>query len=183
MHQLEEAPVGHWTRPGPLRVLHVGCGIAPLPEWLQGHEETRLDLNPEHEADVVADMTTMGDIGTYDAIYCSHALEHLSASDAARALTEFHRVLNPGGYAAIFVPDLEGVHPTEDILYVSPAGPVSGLDLIYGFHSFIGKFPHMQHRTGFIRETLDAALQGAGFTRVIVNRISHYNLMGVGIKG
>jgi SAM-dependent methyltransferase len=82
--------------------------------------------------DIVASMDDMGDIGLYDAIYCSHALEHLFPWQTPLALSEFLRVLKPGGIAMIFVPDLEDVKPTNDILYESAGGPIAGLDMIYG---------------------------------------------------
>jgi hypothetical protein len=39
---------------------------------------------------------------TFDAIYCSHVLEHVQ--DDRRALQEFNRVIRPGGWACILVP-------------------------------------------------------------------------------
>lgn len=39
---------------------------------------------------------------TFDIIYCSHVLEHVI--DDKRAMGEFHRVLNPAGWAVIQVP-------------------------------------------------------------------------------
>lgn len=135
-----------------------------------------------HQPHFVADMTTMGAIGAYEMVLCAHALEHLFLCDANKALTEFHRVLTPGGCAIVFVPDLEGVQPTEEVLYVSPAGPVSGLDLIYGFRPLVVTNSHMQHRTGFIRRTLEQAMRQSGFERVVTRRLEQYNLMGVGVK-
>jgi predicted SAM-dependent methyltransferase len=43
---------------------------------------------------------------TFDAIYCSHVLEHIS--DDASALREFYRVLKPTGWAIILVPVIAG---------------------------------------------------------------------------
>ena len=165
-------------------VLHVGCGGDPLPypEWLGGLQETRLDIDPRWNPDVLASMTDMGEIGPFGAVFCSHALEHLHQHDAAQALREFYRVLEPGGYAAVFVPDLEGVCPTSDVLYVSPDGPITGHDLFYGSGKRIPTMPHMAHRSGFVQKTLEAAIREAGFSKVLVNRLSSYNLMGVGIK-
>lgn len=40
--------------------------------------------------------------GVFEAIYCSHVLEHVS--DDRKALREFHRVLKPGGWAILLVP-------------------------------------------------------------------------------
>lgn len=163
-------------------VLHVGCGGNSLPPWLDSHKETRCDINPECSPDVIASMTDLGDIGIFDVVYCSHALEHLYPHEVQTALREFGRVLNPGGYAAIFVPDLEGVAPTDEPLFESMAGPITGLDLFYGKRSMLKSNPYMAHHTGFVQETLLSELVAAGFSRSKVDRLSCFNLFGVGIK-
>jgi SAM-dependent methyltransferase len=58
--------------------------------------------------------------GTFDAILCSHVLEHVP--DDHRALRELHRVLKPGGWAAIMVPmDWDRDRTLEDPSVVLPA--------------------------------------------------------------
>jgi hypothetical protein len=98
------------------------------------------------------------------------------------ALAEFLRVLRPGGIAIIFVPDLEDVKPTEEVLYESPAGPIAGLDIIYGHRASLKAHPFMAHHTGFIASTLAGALVIAGFANAKVERLSGYHLMGTGTK-
>lgn len=163
-------------------ILHVGCGSDSLPNWLQGFNETRLDIDERVNPDIVASMTDIGDIGQFDAVLCVHALEHLHQHEVGTALSEFMRVLKPGGHAIVFVPDLEDVRPTEDVLYTSSAGEVTGLDLIYGMRSAISEFPHMAHKTGFTSATLEQAITAAGFKSATVKRLDNYNMMGVGIK-
>ena len=142
----------------------------------------RLDIVPDYAPDIVADMIDMGEIGTFDAILCRHSLEHLSPHNVSRALKEFLRVLNPGGVALIFVPDLEGVSATEEILFESPAGPICGLDLMYGYRRVLEECPYMAHKTGFVSSTLHKEIEQAGFREVSVARLSNYDMMGVGIK-
>lgn len=161
-------------------LLHVGCSSDPLPEWLNGFKETRLDINPTVDPDIVASMLDMGDIGQFDVILCRHALEHLYFHEVQIALDEFKRVLNDGGHVILFVPDLQDVQATEEVLMISPAGPITGLDLIYGFREAIPTNPYMQHKTGFMKDTLEKALES--FSKVIVNRIGNYDLMGVAVK-
>jgi ubiquinone/menaquinone biosynthesis C-methylase UbiE len=146
------------------------------------YEETRLDISPDHDPDFCVSMTEMGEIGAYDAIHCSHALEHLLPHDVAVALSEFYRVLNPGGFAVAFVPDLEDVRATEEVLFEAPCGPITGLDLLYGLRSLLPIMPHMAHRTGFISETLKQAFADAGFSRIEVKRLPSFNLMVVAVK-
>lgn len=135
-----------------------------------------MDADPSVKPTVVASMTDMGEIGSFDAIWCSHALEHLNPSDVIRALREFHRVLKDGGYATIIVPDCEGIEPTFDPL---PGIGVSGHDLLYGMLDTSN--PFMVHKTGFISATLESALSQAGF-KANTQRGNDYNLIGIGIK-
>lgn len=178
---IQPAPAASRAWP-PSRVLHAGCGGESLPDWLDASVETRLDINPEHSPDFVASITDLGDIGEYDAVYCSHCLEHVHGYEVARTLAEFHRVLRPGGCALIVVPDLEDARPTDEVLYVSPAGPVTGHDLIYGKQELVEHMPHMAHHTGFTAATLALGLEGAGFGPVAVSRISFFNLFGAAVK-
>jgi len=127
-------------------------------------------------------MLALGDIGDYDAVFCCHALEHVYPHQVPLAISEFHRVLKPGGVLIVFVPDLEGIKATEDVLFVSPAGPITGLDLIYGMRSLIKEAPQMAHKTGFTKETLRRELEQAGFSKVVVSRHELHNLSGVCVK-
>jgi SAM-dependent methyltransferase len=163
-------------------VLHVGCGGDPLPAWLSGYAETRLDIDPGQCPDVCASMLDMGEIGAFDVVFCQHALEHVAPHEVPRALSEFRRVLKPGGHAIVFVPDLEGVTPTRDVILDTPAGGVSGHDLFYGFAPALESNPYMAHRCGFVAETLGAALDDAGFEAVSTQRLGNFNLLGAARK-
>ena len=82
----------------------------------------------------------------------------------------------------IFVPDLEDVRPTMDVLYESPSGPICGLDMFYGKKSFVEDSLWMSHHTGFIRDTLKRCMEKAGFTEVTVQRLENFSLFGAGKK-
>lgn len=167
-------------------ILHAGCGPTPLPDWIQG-EETRLDIDSRCKPDIVAPMTNLGEIGPFDMVFCSHALEHLAPQGAMDALMEFRRVLNPGGRVMIIVPNLEGIEPTFDVVYETEAGePITGFDMIYGNLKRAATNPFMAHRCGFVTATLENALEAAGFTQVCVvnddGERRSYNLIGMGVK-
>lgn len=81
-----------------------------------------------------------------------------------------------------FVPDLEDVRATNEVLFHAPAGPICGLDLIYGYRKMLKDKPYMAHKTGFTCETLHNALTDAGFKKVAVSRLPDYALMGAAIK-
>lgn len=166
----------------PKRLLHVGCGGDAKPEWATEYLETRLDIDESCNPDIVASMTSLGDIGTYDAVYCCHALEHLFPHEVETALSEFRRVLNPEGFAMVMVPDLEDVKATDEVILDAPCGPITGLDMIYGKRDVLAEKPYMAHKTGFVYDTLLKAFAAAGFSRAAVNRLTNYNLIGVGVK-
>lgn len=163
-----------------IRVLHAGCGWGPLPEWFPACEEVRLDACAECEPDIVASITDMGAVGEFDIVYCSHVLEHVYPHEVPQAVSEIYRVLKPGGKAVILVPDLEDVYPTEDVLYVSPAGPITGLDLMYGLRTALEDNPYMAHHCGFVSDTLRDSLKQ--FSEVHIKRTAFNNLLGVGFK-
>lgn len=164
-------------------LLHAGCGREPLPpEFIQdGAKEVRLDIDPDARPDIVASIHDMGDIGPFDAVYCSHCLEHLLWADAEKAVDEFYRVLNPGGFAMVMVPDLTDIRPTEEVVYHVNGLAITGLDMMFGYRGYTGRNPYMRHQCGFIPETLRAMMEGAGFTRV-TTRTSTWNLVAAGIK-
>ena len=165
-----------------MELLHVGCGGEALPPWLFCTKETRLDIDPNCHPDIVASMVDMGDIGPFDAVFSCHSLEHLPFHDVALALGEFWRVLRPGGCVVVFVPDLEGVSPDDEVLYTSPAGPITGFDLIYGHRPQVQGNSYMAHRSGFTRHTLAIALGKVGFSDVNMTRASYCNLIGTARK-
>ena len=162
-------------------VLHVGCGGSNVPEWITARKEVRLDIDPRNEPDIVADMRDLGMIGPFDCLYCCHALEHLSRDDGLKALGEFKRVLSPGGLAVVLVPDLEDIRPTGEVIYQCSVGPVTGLDMYYGLQDLVVAREHMQHKYGYVADTLRETMKRAGFDAVIVERQPGWNLLALGI--
>lgn len=167
------------------KALHVGCGAATLksapryfhgPEW----EEVRLDINPDAKPDIVASMLDMSPVASasMDALYSSHNVEHVHPHEVDIVLREFRRVLKPDGLCVVTVPDLQSVAALvaqdclEDTAYVSPAGPIAPLDILYGHRaSMAGGNLFMAHKTGFTAKTLGQALLRAGFAQVSVQRV------------
>lgn len=160
-------------------VLHAGCGRKPLdgrfptPQW----REIRLDIDPAAAPDVVASITHMQAVATesVDAVWSSHTIEHLFPHEVPLALREFRRVLNPSGFLLITLPDIEEVarHVArgnlDRPLYVSPAGPISPIDVLFGHRRSMARGNlHMAHRTGFSAASLSGKLEQAGFRKVQV---------------
>ena len=160
-------------------VLAVGCGPDPMQEWRdRGYEVVRLDADPAVAPDIVASMTSLGEIGPFDVVYCSHALEHIYPHEVPTALAEFHRVLVSGGIAMVVVPDLPDIAPTDDVI---PGMGITGLDMFYGNSREIPDRPYMAHHCGFVADTLGRAVTAAGFETKTV-RMDKHNLMAIGTK-
>lgn len=167
------------------RLLHVGCGPAhlssiPVSGFQSEHwEEISLDINNEVHPDIVGTMTDMTAVpdGHVDAIYSSHNIEHLCAHEIPLALNEFLRVLRPQGFLILTCPDLLSVcklvveGKLMDPVYISPAGPIAPIDILFGHRSAMAAGNHyMGHRFGFTIETLVAQLRESGFVAVIGQR-------------
>jgi SAM-dependent methyltransferase len=178
------------------QVLHVGCGparLSSMPAYFQSGSwnELRLDIDESVEPDVVGTMLDMGLVGdeTVDAVYSSHNIEHVFPHEVLTALGEFHRVLRPEGFAVILCPNIQAVAEAVakgnlmDPLYVSPAGPISAIDIMYGHRAAIaaGKV-YMAHKTAFTSATLASHLKSAGFQSVVVATDNVYGLHSLAYK-
>ena len=159
------------------RLLNVGGAnkTIALPPVYQGWEQILLDIDPKGEPDVVCDareLTTLPP-AKYDAVYCSHNLEHYYRHDVPRVLAGFRHVLKEDGFAEIRVPDLADLMQTvvrrgldvDDFLYESPAGPITVRDVLYGYGVEIERSGNdfWAHKTGFTKKSLTAMLVRCGF--------------------
>jgi predicted SAM-dependent methyltransferase len=177
-------------------VLNVGCGY-PLRQKLHPHfhgpewREVRLDLDPAVRPDIVCSITDMAPVSAdaVDAIWSSHNLEHLQRHEVPSALAEFFRVLRPGGFLLLTLPDLQNVarlvveDRLEDQAYTSSSGPITALDMIFGHTASLARgHSLMAHRTGFTARTLQKVLTEAGFVEITVRRGSAFDLWATAYK-
>ena len=86
-------------------LLNLGCGDRFHPDWVN------LDLVSCHPAVRACDLRRGIPYpdASFDVVYHSHVLEHLSRAAGAGFLRECARVLRPGGILRIAVPDLEQI--------------------------------------------------------------------------
>jgi SAM-dependent methyltransferase len=164
------------------RVLNVGGGnkTIPIPPHYDGWEHVLLDVDSRGDPDIVCDARELDSLpaGQFDAVYCSHNLEHYYRHDGAKVLRGFLHVLKPDGFAEVRVPDLECVMRRvvkdsmgiADVLYQSGAGPISVQDVIYGLGTEIEQSgsDFYAHKTGFTPKSLGQTLTDAGFGGVFV---------------
>ena len=112
--------------------LNLGCGPHAIPGWVNVDRSPNMFLDRVRplkralrRAGVLSDVhmvewsreILMHDLrkplpyadGTVDAIYSSHALEHLYLSDATALLRDCHRVLRAGAHLRLALPDAEAI--------------------------------------------------------------------------
>jgi SAM-dependent methyltransferase len=166
------------------RLLNVGGGskgIVIPSNWI-GWEQVLLDVDDGPDVDIVLDAKKLNDPRTvpgesFDAVYCSHTLEHFHSHEVADVLAGFNRVLKPGGQVEVWVPNVATVAKAlaegkdlDDEAYASPIGPIKLRDILYGYGPEIEKSGNdfYWHRTGFTPDRLEKALTAAGFTDITV---------------
>lgn len=166
-------------------VLNVGGGDVdvPIPEHFRGWVHKRLDIDPKREPEILLDARRLGslDAETFDAIYCSHNLEHYFRHDVHVVLAGFLHVLKPDGFAQIIVPDLQRVaecmiedgKDIDDVAYQSAVGPITFRDVIFGYEREIEESGNdfYAHKTGFTPRSLKSILMQVGFADVEVEAV------------
>jgi len=160
------------------KVLNVGGGSKSiaLPPQYAAFEHLLLDIDPKGQPDIVCDARQLSGLpaAQFDAVYCSHNLEHYYRHDVPRVLAGILHVMKDGGFVQIRVPDLtelmrvtvsQGLD-VDDVLYTSPAGPVMVLDVLYGHSPTIERSGEefFAHKTGFTQKSLSNAVARAGFS-------------------
>ena len=134
-----------------IRKLHLGCGSKEIPGWF--HVDA-LDFPHVGHRGPVEDLSFIAD-GSVELIYASHVLEHFGRRTYMQALTEWRRVLAPGGVLRLAVPDfaaaarlyVEGrlARGIEDV-----RGLVSGGQRdAYDFHGMIFDEADLTRRMGY----------------------------------
>lgn len=161
---------------------NVGCGprgSVETPAFFNSWRELRVDVDPRVEPDVIGDLTDLSALAdnSLDALYGAHCLEHLYLHEVPRALTEFWRVLKDDGFACLIVPDLQVVASyvasdrLHEMLYQSPAGPITPHDIFFGHGAAIAAGrTAMAHRCGFTPGMLSQCLRQSPFAESVIRR-------------
>lgn len=136
--------------------LHLGCGWRNFgSDWIHidGGEYEHLDYNN------ITDLPFADD--AVELIYASHVLEYFDRTEVLKVLTEWHRVLKPGGVLRLAVPDFEAMTK----LYVSGKCKLSNI-----VGPLYGKMPMgdvtIYHKTTYDFLELESMLESLMFKGV-----------------
>ena len=179
-----------------MKVLNVGGGAGRgLPTNYDGWEQDLLDIDPEVKPDICLDargMTTLP-ADTYNAVFCSHNLEHFYQYEVPLILGGFFHVLKAGGIVEVQVPDVLALmrdllsrnHDLNDVWYragTEAMMPITFHDVLYGWSGKLKEGNHWYaHKCGFSPLTLAAAMTDAGFTDIGL-AVDKFNIFAKGNK-
>jgi FkbM family methyltransferase len=135
--------------------LHLGCGRVNDPRCIN------IDAMPwphVHHVCGVERLPMFADASA-DFVYVSHCLEHISFREVPAVLREWHRVLRPGGWLRVSVPDFDCILAMyraggDEIEPIEPP-LLGGQTDTYNYHKSL-----------YNRSRLDSLLRAAGFANV-----------------
>lgn len=178
-----------------MKVLNVGGGPSrQLPPLYEGWDQHLLDIDPNVNPDVCCDakqMTKHVKPATYDAVFCSHNLEHFYKHEVPTVLNGFLHVLKPRGFVQIAVPNMmavfealvHGAKDIDDTWYKAGENPISFHDVIYGWGKQVAQGNvYYSHKTGFTEQSLAKALSKARFVKVLTAADEAGNLHAYAFK-
>jgi predicted SAM-dependent methyltransferase len=154
-------------------LLNIG-GIKRISDWINVNSQSQSVLAITDDIDVVRKMHNLYGFenGSVSAIYSSHTLEHAGFGDQElqETLTEWRRVLKPGGLLFVSVPDL----PTLSEMYLDQ-------ELSFSQHWMVTRMMYGAqmddmdyHKIGFDETLLATFLTTAGFCDI--QRVGSFNL-------
>ena len=168
-----------------LTFLHAACGNVDKAhttrEFAGAHwQEVRMDVAGIGSPQIVSSLLDMRmlDPESFDAAFTARSLERLYSHEVGLALGNLLRILKQDGYLIVVCADLQLACSlvAEDKLlepaYESPAGPVSPLDIIYGYRPAIAAGQTLYARKcGFTIKALIGTLSQVGFASIWGTRI------------
>jgi predicted SAM-dependent methyltransferase len=142
--------------------LNLGCGWVYKVGWLN------IDKYNTTVADIICDIAVLPFTSdSVEILEASHVIEHFDYIHCKYLLSEWFRVLRPGGTLVIETPDLETSF--KNFLKGKKGCKEKTLQWIYGIDS-----PGMQHKTGFTYNFLKELLREIGFEKIQKERPKSY---------
>ena len=143
--------ISELEKDGPIK-LDIGSG-GPV---FERRDMTWKTVDKFASADITADMWDLPfEDGTVDAIWCSHALEHVDIVKVIPTLKEWFRVLKSGGICNVMVPDFDYI--AQHWIEYGPRG--GALGMIYGNQVHEGEY----HKVAFNEDSLVEDFKEVGF--------------------
>jgi len=142
-------------------LLNIGCGPNKLNfKSLSQFKEISFDADVTIKPDIVGDITNLDIIPTnsIDVFWASHVLEHIHTLQVMDVLKNMNRILKEDGLGIILVPNLKSLGKQiskgtiHQPVYVSPGGPITPMDMLYGGVHLSKDNDFMYHKTGFTPE-------------------------------
>jgi hypothetical protein len=178
------------------KVLNVGGGSksTPIPSYFTGWQHDLLDVDPRGAPDILCDARKLDTLqgGAYDAVYCSHNLEHYYRHHGLQVVRGFWHMLKANGFVEVRVPDIAQVIQLladrsldiDQTLYESGMGPISAHDVIYGLQNEIESSGNdfYAHKTGFTPASLEKLLVDGGFKNIVVKSDEHLAVHALAFK-
>lgn len=140
--------------------VHLGCGKRHIP----GFVHVDLDEHPHVDHCHAIDQLPMFENDSIELIYACHALEYFDREEAVTVLSEWRRVLRPGGTLRLAVPDFEALIQ----VYGDAGGLGPVLGPLYGRMEIVGPDGRglLYHKTVYDFADLRALLGASGFANV-----------------
>ena len=170
-------------KPNEKYVLNLGYGGLNISntndaDIFKTYKEVTGDIDAGVNPDIVCDVNDLTNIPekSVDAVYLSHMLEHLDYFEVPKGINQMLRILKPNGFIKLRVPNLKVLTKylesgkINDTIYESNAGPVTALDMLYGYRYSIKQKQNdfMRHKTGFTKEVFDSIAKDHNFDLQVI---------------
>lgn len=173
--QLKTAVTDRISSKEPVR-LHLGCGS----RIFEGYINVDGEYMRDHPDVIIHDITQPFDLADdcVDEILTVHVLEHITRSRVAGMLSEWHRVLKPGGFAAVEWPDFlkmcREVTANPDCL-LSTADRRLQKRTILGIYGDNERYPDpvMWHKWGYSEQSMMHLFRQVGFSDARIETNHH----------
>lgn len=164
------------------KVLNVAGGSnRGLPPHYMRWDQVLLDIDPEAKPDIVCDALKIAENvapDSYDAVYCSHGIEHFYRHEVPVLLAGFLHVLKPGGMMELHMPNLEALLKDlvrlhldiDDTWYRTDGGEgITFHDVLYGWDRAMKRGnTYYAHKSAYTPRSLAGIVMSAGFINGVV---------------
>lgn len=153
-------------------VLNVGSGSSIIKDSFPGYEEIRMDIDTKVKPDLIEDIMNLQSFedGSVDIVYASHVVEHLHIDDAKAVVEQMKRIMREK--VEIWVPNLNVSGDLGDTIYECDVGPITKLDMIYGYTKWTKDNEYMKHKSGYTKKFAEKIWPDAKVTED-----DHHNLI------